>query len=205
MSGFHLPLAPAESQTFLQQASQPGACFLFPTESFYALGCFADDETAVAEVYHLKQRALNQPLLVLVSGFEMLARYTTGLNDATLEFLKAHWPGPLSVILPACGLAANLNALGPWVAFRFVAHSELAALIEQSGRPWVGTSANRSGAPPCTHRQEAQQQLGGLPRLWLDSGPCPGGLPSTLVDLRQAPRYRVLRPGALELPAEGMI
>ena len=46
--------------------------FIYPTETFYALGCRADCNDAIEKIYRLKKREKNKPLLVLVDSWQML-------------------------------------------------------------------------------------------------------------------------------------
>ncbi len=65
-----------------------------------------------------------------------------------------------------------------------------------SGAGLVATSANRSGQPPPTTATEAAQSLGVGLDLLVESGPAPGGRPSTLVAL-SAGQAEILRDGAI--------
>ena len=56
-------------------------------------------------------------------------------------------------------------------------------LIAALGFPVTGTSANRAGQTPFTRAEEVVGEFAGAIPLVLDAGPCPGGLPSTIVDL----------------------
>jgi len=64
--------------------------------------------------------------------------------------------------------------------------------------PLAATSANRSGQPSPVAAADVMAQLGGRIAAVLDGGPCPGGIPSTVVDCTTSPP-RVLREGALSL------
>jgi L-threonylcarbamoyladenylate synthase len=62
--------------------------------------------------------------------------------------------------------------------------------------PLTGTSANRAGGEPLTLAEEVAREFGPEVDLILDAGPCPGGLPSTIVDVTVSPP-RLVRPGAI--------
>lgn len=83
---------------FTTLSLQPGETVIFPTETFYALGCRADDDTAIRHIYHLKRRNPSQPLLVLASSWAMVESYVTSIEPDHLDVLKTHWPGPLTAI-----------------------------------------------------------------------------------------------------------
>ena len=65
-------------------------------------------------------------------------------------------------------------------------------------RPVTGTSANRAGEAALTRADEVESTFGEGLALILDAGPCPGGLPSTVVEMRQGPP-RLVRAGAVAL------
>jgi L-threonylcarbamoyladenylate synthase len=64
------------------------------------------------------------------------------------------------------------------------------------GGPVTATSANRAGAPPATTASEVLAELGEGVDLILDGGHSPGGLPSTIVDVRTLPP-RLVRAGRI--------
>jgi tRNA threonylcarbamoyl adenosine modification protein (Sua5/YciO/YrdC/YwlC family) len=76
-------------------------------------------------------------------------------------------------------------------------HPVAIELLRETG-PMAVSSANVSGQPPATTVVEAQAQLGSDVSVYLDGGPCPEGVPSTIIDCT-ASTYRVLRVGAVSL------
>ena len=68
-------------------------------------------------------------------------------------------------------------------------------LLKRTG-PLAVSSANVSGQPPATSCDEAVAQLGDSVAVYLDSGPCPGDVPSTIVDLTGTVP-RLLRQGVI--------
>jgi L-threonylcarbamoyladenylate synthase len=70
------------------------------------------------------------------------------------------------------------------------------ALIKALGAPLAATSANVSGQPAPTSAQQVAAQLAGRVPLIIDGGECPGGIPSTVLDLSVSPP-RLLRAGGI--------
>jgi tRNA threonylcarbamoyl adenosine modification protein (Sua5/YciO/YrdC/YwlC family) len=64
--------------------------------------------------------------------------------------------------------------------------------------PMAVSSANRSGSPPATTAADAESQLGEDVSVYLEAGPAPIGVASTVVDLTSE-RPRVLRTGAVSI------
>lgn len=75
-------------------------------------------------------------------------------------------------------------------------HSITLRVVADLGYPITGTSANRSGQKPLTRALEVAREFGEELDLVLDAGPCPGGEPSTIVDVSRSPA-RLVRPGAV--------
>ena len=64
--------------------------------------------------------------------------------------------------------------------------------------PIVTTSANLSGQASPVTAQEVAAQLSDRVAMILDGGRCPGGIPSTVLDLTQSQPH-ILRPGPISL------
>jgi L-threonylcarbamoyladenylate synthase len=82
------------------------------------------------------------------------------------------------------------------VAVRVPDHPMSLDLIAALGAPLAATSANLSGHPSPVTAQEVEAELGGRIELILDGGRCPGGVPSTVLDLTTDPPT-ILRAGAI--------
>jgi L-threonylcarbamoyladenylate synthase len=89
-----------------------------------------------------------------------------------------------------------VTAGGDTVAVRCPDHPVPLALVDAIGAPLAATSANLSGQPSPTSARQVAEQLGGRVPLIIDGGECPGGVPSTVVDLSASPP-RLLRDGAI--------
>lgn len=173
---------------------------VYPTETFYALGCVATSAQAVEKVYHLKKRTRNSPLLILINSWEMLDCYATPITENQKDLLKQHWPGPLTAILNTQSkLAGDLNRSGTAVGFRMTSSPIAQELIRIAGVPLVGTSANLSRAFEIASFQKVKEVFGELINLYIDGGTTPGVHPSTVINMVDPNEYTVVRQGAVRL------
>jgi L-threonylcarbamoyladenylate synthase len=168
----------------------------YPTETFYGLGVNPFDERALERLRVLKGR-VEKAISMLIEGDEMLARLCAEIPPVAAELMRRHWPGALTIAMPArAGLPAALVADG-CVAVRRSPHPIARALVTRFGGPVTTTSANRAGEPPATTAAAVAAALGRGCHL-LDGGPTAGGAPSTLVRVRGA-EVEMIRRGAVEL------
>jgi len=180
-------------------ALRRGEVVAYPTETFYGLGVDAFDEAALGRLRAVKGRG-EKAISVLIEGEAMLARLCAEIPPAAQELMRRHWPGALTIALPARdGLPAALVSDG-CVAVRQSPHPIARALVARFGGPITTTSANRAGEPPATTAAAVTAALGRACHL-LDGGPTTGGAPSTLIRVR-GHVVDVLRPGAVDLAVD---
>jgi L-threonylcarbamoyladenylate synthase len=165
----------------------------YPTETFYGLGVDARSRTACDRLFELKGRPPEKAFPCIVSGVPQLEAVARNLGKAAFLLAGRFWPGPLTLVVEAKpGFAASSPEGG--IAVRASGLRLARDLAEWLGAPVTATSANRSGSPPATTADQALSDLGAELDLLLDGGPCPGGLPSTIVDVRETPA-RLVREG----------
>src|SRR3954469_2357072 len=69
------------------------------TETVYGLAADATNASAVARIYEAKGRPGFNPLIVHVP--DLAAATNIGeFDEAALELARAHWPGPLTLVVP---------------------------------------------------------------------------------------------------------
>jgi len=172
-----------------------------PTETYYALAVNPFDPTALARLYLLKERPAEKPVLVLIAGPEMLFQAARLVPAAAMPLMEAFWPGPLTVILPARPDLPELLTGGTGtIGVRQPRQPVVCRLMAALGLPLTGTSANLSGGKPLTTAAEVAREFGAGVDLVLDTGICPGGLPSSIVDVTVSPP-RLVRAGAIKFAA----
>ena len=174
-----------------------GGVLALPTETFYGLAVNPFQEEALRRLFRLKERPLEKPVLLLVATLEMLSQVAGPVSEVAAALIKRFWPGPLTLILPARPDLPDLLTGGTGtVGVRQPRHSITLRLVDGLGYPVTGTSANRSGQAPLTRALEVAREFGEELDLVLDAGPCPGGEPSTIVDVSRCPAHLV-RAGAV--------
>ena len=188
-----------------------GGLVVYPTETFFGLGCRADAPDAVLRIFAAKRRKADMPLPVIIASAEQLPLVAApGPNIADdLADLAAFWPGPVTLLLPArAGLPEALTGGTGRIALRVSSHPAARALAEACAFPVVSSSANISGRPAVTSAAELDPELLSFLRPGLDGvlappapSPAPGGgLASTIVEPLGSRRLLVRREGALPLP-----
>jgi tRNA threonylcarbamoyl adenosine modification protein (Sua5/YciO/YrdC/YwlC family) len=174
-----------------------GEVIVLPADTVYGVGADAFDRTAVAAVLAAKGRGRDMPPPVLVPHVRALDGLATDLTPAARELVAAFWPGPLTLVCRAQpSLDWDLGDTHGTVALRMPLHRVALAVLEKTG-PLAVTSANRTGSPAATTCDEAVEMLGDAVSIYLDAGPSPSSVASTIIDVTgDAPR--VLRAGPLE-------
>lgn len=168
-----------------------------PTETVYGLAANALDARACAGIYRAKGRPPTDPLIVHVTSADE-AGGIAHLNPAARRLAAAFWPGPLTLVLrkrdnvPAI-VTAGLDS----VAVRVPAHALFRRLLRAAGVPLAAPSANPFGYVSPTTAEHVRAGLGERIGHILDGGPCRVGVESTIVDVRDPRRPRLLRPGAI--------
>ncbi len=200
-----IPLLPPDEQGLARavQLLRDGQLVALPTETVYGLAARADSEAAVAMIYRAKGRPSFNPLIVHVSGVDMARRLA--LFDGRAELLARHfWPGPLTMVLPLrdnAGIAPAVTAGLPTVALRSPSHPLAHGVLAALDLPLAAPSANRStGISPTTPAHVLASLEDGVAAV-LDGGACAQGLESTIVALRDAGQWSLLREGPVTAAA----
>lgn len=178
-------------------ALRRGEVVAYPTETFYGLGVDALDPRALAALARLKGRQATKALSVLVADARMAASLAAEISPRARALMAAHWPGPLTIALPARGDLPPALVADGFVAVRVSPHPLAMRLVTGLGGPLTATSANPAGEPPAA---TAAQAAGYFPTgcLVVDGGATAGGLASTLVRVR-GDEVEVLRPGPVQI------
>jgi tRNA threonylcarbamoyl adenosine modification protein (Sua5/YciO/YrdC/YwlC family) len=191
----------AERETGMDEAArsvQRGRLIMLPTDTVYGVGSDAFNPSAVQRLLDAKGRGREMPPPVLVSAKTTLEALAIGIPDWARALVDELWPGPLTLVLrQQPSLQWDLGETRGTVAVRMPDHEVALELLSRTG-PVAVSSANKSGHPPATDADDAEAQLRRHIRVFLDGGPTPGPVPSTIIDCTDE-TGRVLRRGALSV------
>ncbi|MGE4298417.1 MAG: L-threonylcarbamoyladenylate synthase [Desulfovibrionaceae bacterium] len=184
-------------------AIRSGGVVVYPTETFYAVGCDAFAAPAVAAIYRIKGRDPAKALPLVLGGRDQLGLVAASLPPGLDRLADHFWPGPLTVLCDAvAGLADGVAGPDRRVAVRVTSHPLAARLCREGGTALVATSANRSGQPAVAAPGEVAAAVVSATAGILADEPWPGGgAPSTLVACCGERAVRVLRCGAVSVAA----
>ena len=172
-----------------------GGLVVLPTETVYGLAANATDDRAVACLFSTKSRAAEKALVVLMADAAGLTEFAAEVPPGAEALATRFWPGPLTVVVLKSPVLSDLVTGGrPTVGLRVPDHDLTRLILRTAGFPVAMTSANLSGAAEPVTADQAWADLGGVVDLLIDDGPCPGGVPSTVVDMTSSPP-RLLRLG----------
>ncbi|MCL4397125.1 L-threonylcarbamoyladenylate synthase [Candidatus Parvarchaeota archaeon] len=174
-----------------------GKLVVFPTETVYGIGASVFNEKACREIFKVKNRAADNPLIVHICSFDQLKEVAV-VPDNLLGVLRKLWPGPMTFIFKRRGLPKTVTAGLDTVAVRMPSNRIALELIKESGVPIAAPSANISTFPSATEARHAVADFFGKVAVIIDGGRSRFGLESTVVDVSRKP-YRLLRPGSYDV------
>ena len=166
-----------------------GRPVVVPTDTVYGLAVDATRPGALDRLHDLKERPADLPIAVLVATLDQ-ASTIVEIGEAARRLAERHWPGGLTMVLPAHE--------GGTLGVRLPAHPVPRALAALVG-PLSTTSANLHGQPTPADADAVAALFGDVPDLLvIDGGPC-GGTASTVVRVEADGHIEVLRAGAVRV------
>ena len=176
-----------------------GGIVAVPTETVYGLAASALDDNAIKNVFKAKGRPQDNPLIVHISGMDMLRKAAREIPDTAVKCANAFWPGPFTMVLKRTDLVAESVCGGlDTVAIRMPSERSIRDIIDCSGLPLAAPSANTSGMPSPTTYTHVLNDLDGKIDAVVCGNDCLVGVESTVVSLF-GEKPRLLRPGAITL------
>src|SRR5215831_4308947 len=122
-----------------------GEVVALPTETVYGLAANALDARAVSQIFEIKGRPANNPIIVHVATQEMARRCVSAWPPLADKLACGFWPGPLTIVLPRSNdIPDAVTAGGATVGIRWSSHPFIQNLIRACGFPLAAPSANLS-------------------------------------------------------------
>ncbi|MGI6076653.1 MAG: L-threonylcarbamoyladenylate synthase [Fastidiosipilaceae bacterium] len=174
-----------------------GEVVAFPTETVYGLGANINCPEAVDEIFSIKGRPNDNPLIVHVGTKEAIKPLVQSFPEVAEVLVEELMPGPLTLVLPRSDIVPdNVTAGLDTVGIRMPNHPVTRQLLILADVPVAAPSANLSGKPSPTLAEHVVHDLQGKVNFIVDGGPCQVGVESTVLDLSSGPPL-ILRPGGV--------
>jgi L-threonylcarbamoyladenylate synthase len=172
-----------------------GGNVVFPTETVYGIGAYALLEEGIQNIYKVKGRPSDNPLIMHVSRKEDIGPYIKEYHPYVEEIMDAFWPGPLTLVFNKSpqvpkSITGGLDTVGIRVPSNVIARQ----IIDIAGLPICAPSANISGRPSSTLFSHVMEDFNGKVDIIIDGGKSEIGLESTVLDVSKDIPI-ILRPG----------
>ncbi len=163
-----------------------GKAVAVPTETVYGLAANIFDEQAVRSIFELKERPMNNPLIVHVHSYSQLSEIARNIPEAALRLAEKFWPGPLTLVLEKTSNVPDLITAGkPTVGVRMPNHGVTLDLLKQLPFPLAAPSANPFMRISPTNPERVFEYFQNKIPFILDGGECINGIESTIVGFRE--------------------
>lgn len=161
-----------------------GGAVAFPTETVYGLGADARSDDAVANVFKIKGRPSDNPLIVHVHKDYDLSALVKNVKPYVKQLQDAFLPGPLTLVYESKGgVSKNVSCGLQTLAIRVPSHSGAQEFLKYVDIPIAAPSANISKHVSPVTAEHVFYDLEGKVPLILDGGQCSGGIESTVCDV----------------------
>lgn len=160
-----------------------GGAVAIPTETVYGLGANAFDNKAVENIFKIKGRPNDNPLIVHVHKDYDLYSLVDEVPEYAKKLAKAYLPGPLTMVYKSKGKVSAAVSCGlSTLAVRIPSHEGAQKFLKYVNLPIAAPSANVSKHVSPTAAEHVYNDLNGKIEVILDGGRCCGGIESTVLD-----------------------
>jgi L-threonylcarbamoyladenylate synthase len=175
-----------------------GGVVAIPTDTLYGLAADPFSAAAVARIFAVKGRGTERALPLIAADAEQAATHLGCLSETGAQLADRYWPGPLTLLVDAPrALPTAVHGGTGRIGVRVPRDAVARAICRAVGTPITATSANISGEAATADPADVERTLGARIDLLIDTGPTPGGAPSTIVDATRTPP-ELVRAGAIE-------
>ena len=118
-----------------------GGVVVYPTDTYFGIGCDIMNKKAIERIYQLKQRSKSKPFSFICSSLKNISLYAKVSNYA-YKTMKRLLPGPYTFILEGSKLVPKIMLTKRKTAGIRVPDNPIClALVKELGNPVITTSA----------------------------------------------------------------
>ena len=124
------------------QVLDQGGLIIYPTDTFYGIGCDLFNKKSIKQIYQLKRRPLTKPFSFVCGNLKDISLYAQVSNNA-YRIMKRSLPGPYTFVLEGTRLVPKLMLTKRrTVGIRVPDNKICLAIVKSLGRPIISTSVN---------------------------------------------------------------
>jgi len=171
-----------------------GGIIIFPTDTFYGLGCDLFNKDGIEQILSIKNEADTKLFSFICSDLKDIAKYAK-VSDYAYRTMKHLLPGPYTFILPAAKvIPKKLWSKRKTVGIRVPNHSVTLQIVRELGNPVVSTSTTTRLGEPLINPEEIKSIFNSRVDLMLASESM-SFEPSSIIDL-SGEEPEIIREGA---------
>ena len=159
-----------------------GGIVVYPTDTYYGIGCDLMNPKAIERIYQLKRRDKSKPFSFICSDLTNISQYAKVSNYA-YRTMKRLLPGPYTFILEGSKLVPKIMLTKRKTAGIRVPDNEIClALVRELGHPIITTSAATAEGESFHDASLIHDHFGKQVDAVIDGSPV-SGEPSSVVSL----------------------
>ena len=118
-----------------------GGIIVYPTDTFYGIGCDLYNKKGIQTIYRLKNRSTEQPFSFVCDSLKEISSYAVVSNYA-YKTMKRLLPGPYTFILEGTRLVPKIMLTKrKTVGIRIPDNNICTSIVATFGKPIISTSA----------------------------------------------------------------
>ena len=159
-----------------------GGIVVYPTDTYYGIGCDLMSPRAIERIYQLKRRDKSKPFSFICSDLTNISQYAKVSNYA-YRTMKRLLPGPYTFILEGSKLVPKIMLTKRKTAGIRVPDNEIClALVHELGHPIITTSATTAEGESFHDASLIHEHFGKQVDAVIDGSPV-SGEPSSIISL----------------------
>jgi len=158
-----------------------GGTVIYPSDTVYGIIADSGNRAACQAVAAIKGYSSVRPFIVLVPDIE--SALTLVSTSGSVVLMRKYWPGPVTMVFKASRIVPDwLVSPGGTVALRQPADKLSQAILKETGRFLVTTSANRKAEPFPLTVESIQAEITLKTDITLDGGSLQSRRPSRILN-----------------------
>ncbi|MDO4512232.1 MAG: L-threonylcarbamoyladenylate synthase [Bacteroidales bacterium] len=176
-----------------------GGIVIYPTDTIYAIGCDALNNSAIEKVCAIKaMKSAKTNLTIICHEISQITEYAK-FGNREFKVIKQYLPGPYTFIFPALSKLPKAFKGRRTVGIRIPDNAIACKIVEKLGRPILSTSVEADDADYMCEPELIAENYAASVDLVIDAGRG-GTTPSTIVDCTTGD-FEVTREGKGEFEA----